>query len=93
MPSPAPPRRNGILSAWDEDKLRGTVLVPETNELFFLCERFIITGEPIVGSKVNFAPRPAAQGYSFPQAAFAIIDSRSASARVVAALSGKDSSR
>jgi hypothetical protein len=93
MPDPAPPRRTGILSAWDEEKLRGTVLVPETNELFFICKRFIITGGPIVGSKVTFAPRPAAQGYSFPQAAFAIIDSRSESTRAVAAPSVKERAR
>ena len=52
----------------------GKVLIPSTRELFFLHRNFILSGEPVVGSPVEFTPAPAAEGKPDPQATHAVID-------------------
>ena len=73
---PSRSRRTGVLSAWDDVKSRGSVLVSETNEVYFICKRFILSGKPVIGATVTFEPHPAKEGMTFPQAAFAVIDNR-----------------
>jgi len=70
------PRLIGLLLFWhlSENGGFGKVLIPSTNELFFLARKLIISGVPLTGSQVTFTPLPAAPGKVDPQAGFAVID-------------------
>ena len=103
------PRRVGVLYFWHISKSGGfgKVLVPSTHEFFFIHRKLILSGEPIVGSPVEFTPAPAPEGKVNNLATHAVIDNTKrvraldvpspktrelrASARVVAILSGKES--
>ena len=76
QPKTASPRRHGVLYWWQLSKSggQGKVFIPATREMFFICRRFIISGEPIVGSAVTFTPGPIPEGKRYPQATQAVID-------------------
>jgi hypothetical protein len=70
------PRRVGVLYFWHISKSGGfgKVLILSNQELFFLHRKLIVSGEPIVGSPVEFTPAPPPQGKTDPAATFAVID-------------------
>jgi len=76
MSSLPSPRRSGVLLFWhlSEHGGFGKILVPATEESFFVHRNFITSGEPVVGSSVSFIPVPAPEGRKHPQATDCIID-------------------
>jgi hypothetical protein len=102
MTPTASPRLSGVLISWRLSKSggMGKVYIAATQQLYFICRKFIVTGEPHVGCTVTFVPRPAIAGTKYPQASNAIIDNAKAiraldlskyvPAPAVAALSGKE---
>jgi len=75
MASLPSPRRTGVLLFWhlSENGGFGKVLIPSTNEVFFLHRRLILSGEPIPGSSVTFTPLPPLEGKVLPRASDAVI--------------------
>jgi hypothetical protein len=69
-------RRSGILFEWrlSVSGGMGKVICPATRELFFICKRFISSGEPIVGSVVTFTTLPPQPGTKYLQATDCVID-------------------
>lgn len=103
---PRSPRRTGVLIFWHMSKSGGfgKILILSTREFFFIHRKLIVSGEPIVGSPVEFTPAPPPPGKVHPTATLAVIDNSKrvraldvpetkihASARAVAILSGKES--
>ena len=70
------PRRVGVLVFWHLSSHGGFghVLIPSTQERFFIHRSFIKSGQPLVGSSVSFVPAPPIEGKIYPQATQAIID-------------------
>jgi hypothetical protein len=70
------PRRVGVLYFWHISKSGGfgKVLIPSTREFFFVHRKLIVSGEPIVGSPVEFTPAPAPEGKINALATHAVID-------------------
>jgi hypothetical protein len=71
-------RRTGVLLFWhlSENGGFGKVIIPLTNELFFLHRKLILNGEPIPGSIVTFTPLPPLEGKVHPRASDAVITAR-----------------
>lgn len=76
MEVPQSPRRIGTLLFWhiSENGGFGKILVPSTQELFFLHRKLILSGQPIPGSSVTFEPLPPLEGKVHPRASRAVID-------------------
>jgi hypothetical protein len=70
------PRLSGVLVSWRLSKSGGTGRVLVDGKSFFICRNFILSGVPVVGSFVEFEPRPAQPGKLYPQAFSARIDNK-----------------
>ena len=75
LPS-SPRRRIGVLIFWhlSEHGGFGKIIIPATQELFFIYRKLIVSGEPVPGATVTFTPIPPLEGRLLPRAGDAVID-------------------
>jgi len=69
-------RVSGVLVSWRLSKSGGMGRVLADGMNFFICEKFIVEGLPIVGSPLTFEVAPPQPGTLFSQAVNARIDNR-----------------
>lgn len=75
-------RSSGRLAVWYASEHGGFGYIDtDDGQRFFVCRKFIKSGDPRPGAIVTFTARPAALGAKFPQAYNAIINAHSPEAK------------